>query len=88
MLDQANGFMGKTCIHPSHLNYINGMLAVTKDEYDDACQIINTSGGVVKGTKGMNEVGPNKAWAERILRRSEVYGVINSEADYFILFGE
>ena len=88
VLDQANGFMGKTCIHPSHLNYINGMLAVTKDEYDDACQIINTSGGVVKGTKGMNEVGPHKAWAERILRRSEVYGVINSEADYFILFGE
>ena len=42
----------------------------------------------MKGTKGMNEVGPHKAWAERILRRSEVYGVINSEADYFILFGE
>lgn len=87
ILDQANGFMGKTCIHPSHLNYINGMLAVTKDEYDDAYQIMHTGGGVVKGTKGMNEVGPHKAWAERILRRAEAYGVIESEASYFELFG-
>ena len=86
VLDQANGFMGKTCIHPSHLNYINGMLAVTKDEYDDAYQITHTSGGVVKGTKGMNEVGPHKAWAERILRRAEAYGVIQNEAMYFELF--
>lgn len=87
ILDQANGFMGKTCIHPSHLNYINGMLAVTKDEYDDAYQIMHTGGGVVKGTKGMNEVGPHKAWAERILHRAEAYGVIESEASYFELFG-
>lgn len=88
VLDQANGFMGKTCIHPSHLNFINGMLAVTKDEYDDAYQIIHTHGGVVKGTKGMNEVGPHKAWAERILRRAEAYGVIKNEACYFELFGD
>ena len=87
VLDQANGFMGKTCIHPSHLNYINGMLAVTKDEYDDAYQIMHASGGVVKGTKGMNEVGPHKAWAERILRRAQAYGVIENEASYFDLFG-
>lgn len=88
MLDQANGFMGKTCIHPSHLNYINGMLAVTKDEYDDAYQIMHTSGGVIKGTKGMNEIGPHKAWAERILMRAEAYGVIENDASYMDLFGE
>lgn len=87
MLDQANGFMGKTCIHPSHLNYINGMLAVTKDEYDDAYQIMHTSGGVIKGTKGMNEVGPHKAWAERIMMRAKAYGVIENEAEYINLFG-
>lgn len=87
VLDQANGFMGKTCIHPSHLNYINGMLAVTKDEYDDAYQIMHTSGGVVKGTKGMNEVGPHKAWAERIIHRADAYGVIENEASYMHLFG-
>ena len=87
VLDQANGFMGKTCIHPSHLNFINGMLAVTKDEYDDAYQIMHTSGGVVKGTKGMNEVGPHRAWAERIIYRAQAYGIIANEASYFELFG-
>lgn len=87
VLDQANGFMGKTCIHPSHLNFINGMLAVTKDEYDDAYQILHTSGGVVKGSKGMNEIGPHKAWAERISMRAAAYGVIENDASYIGLFG-
>ena len=87
VLDQANGFMGKTCIHPTHLNYINGMLAVTKDEYDDAYQIMNTSGGVIQGSKGMNEIGPHKAWAQRIMMRSEAYGVIEHDGSYLELFG-
>lgn len=87
VLDQANGFMGKTCIHPTHLNYINGMLAVTKEEYEDAYQILHTSGGVVKGSKGMNEIGPHRAWAEKIYKRSEAYGVIENDASYLDLFG-
>ena len=87
VLDQANGFMGKTCIHPTHLNYINGMLAVTKDEYDDAYQIMHTSGGVIQGSKGMNEIGPHKAWAQRIMMRSEAYGVIEHDGNYIELFG-
>ena len=87
VLDQANGFMGKTCIHPTHLNYINGMLAVTKDEYDDAYQIMHTSGGVIQGSKGMNEIGPHKAWAQRIMMRSEAYGVIEHDGSYIDLFG-
>lgn len=87
VLDQANGFMGKTCIHPSHLNFINGMLAVTKDEYDDAYQILHTSGGVIKGSKGMNEIGPHKNWASRIINRAQAYGVIESDASYIELFG-
>ncbi len=87
ILDQANGFMGKTCIHPTHLNYINGMLAVTKEEYEDAYQILHTSGGVIKGSKGMNEIGPHKAWAEKIYQRSQAYGVIENDASYLDLFG-
>ena len=87
ILDQANGFMGKTCIHPSHLNYINGMLAVTQDEYSDAYQIMHTRGGVVKGTKGMNEIGPHKNWAEKIMMRAQAYGVIENDASYLELFG-
>ena len=87
ILDQANGFMGKTCIHPSHLNFINGMLAVPREEYEDAYQIMNTSGGVIKGSKGMNEIGPHHRWAEKIMMRSRAYGVIENENCYFELFG-
>lgn len=87
ILDQANGFMGKTCIHPTHLNFINGMLAVTKDEYDDAYQILHTSGGVIKGSKGMNEIKPHTNWATKIMMRAEAYGVIESEKSYVELFG-
>lgn len=87
ILDQANGFMGKTCIHPSHLNFINGMLAVTQDEYNDAYQILNTSDGVVKGSKGMNEIRPHTNWATKIMMRAAAYGVIESEKSYGQLFG-
>lgn len=87
ILDQANGFMGKTCIHPTHLNFINGMLAVTQDEYNDAYQILHTSGGVIKGSKGMNEIKPHTNWATKILMRAEAYGVIKDEKEYINLFG-
>ncbi|MCQ2194731.1 MAG: HpcH/HpaI aldolase/citrate lyase family protein [Paludibacteraceae bacterium] len=89
VLDQANGFMGKTCIHPTHLNYINGMLAVTREEYEDAEQILNTSGGVVKSVNAnkMNEIGPHKRWAEKISMRAKAYGVIENDACYLELFG-
>jgi citrate lyase beta subunit len=87
ILDQANGFMGKTCIHPTHLNFINGMLAVTQDEYNDAYQILHTSGGVIKGSKGMNEIKPHTNWATKISMRADAYGVIESEKSYLELFG-
>ena len=87
VLDQANGFVGKTCIHPSHINYINGMLAVIEDECRDAEQILGAGDGVVKGTRGMNEVRPHTNWAEKIMRRAEAYGVIRGPSDYFTLFG-
>lgn len=47
--DKANGFVGRTVIHPSHVKFVNALMAVTKEEYDDACQILGTGGGVVKG---------------------------------------
>ena len=89
ILDKANGFVGKTIIHPSHINYVNGMYAVTKEEYDDALQIMNTSGGVIKSNQGnkMNEIGPHRMWAERLVMRAKAYGVIASESEYLKLFG-
>ena len=88
LLDQANGFIGKTIIHPTHIPYVNGMYAVTEEVYKDACQILNTDGGVIKSENAnkMNEIGPHRKWAEKVYERSKVYGVIRNESAYIELF--
>jgi citrate lyase beta subunit len=88
LLDKTNGFVGKTVIHPSHLRYVNAMQAVTLEEYEDACQILGTAGGVCKSAKAnkMNEANPHRNWAERVARCAQAYGVIRNENDYFALF--
>jgi citrate lyase beta subunit len=87
-LDKANGFTGKTVIHPSHLRYVNAMQAVTREEYEDACQILDTSGGVVKSTKSnkMNEINPHRSWAKRVSAMANVYGVVEDERKVLDLF--
>ena len=81
VMDKANGFVGKTVIHPSHLRFVNGMQAVSREEYEDAQQILSTSGGVVKSAKSnkMNEINPHRSWAQRITRRADAYGVIEDD---------
>jgi citrate lyase beta subunit len=90
ILDKANGFVGKTVIHPSHLIYVNSMQAVTYEEYQDAAQIIEAGDGVVKSLKGnkMNEANPHRNWAKRVILRAKAFGVIESETDYIRLFIE
>ncbi len=90
LLDRANGFIGKTIIHPTHIPYVNGMLAVTREVYEDALQVLDTSGGVIKSASGnkMNEIGPHHSWAEKIVMRAKAYGVIADESRYTDLFEE
>ena len=85
--DNANGFVGKTIIHPSHLRFVNSMQAVTREEYEDAQQILNASGGVVKSAQAnkMNEINPHRNWAKRISLRAQAYGVIEDESCYLKL---
>lgn len=87
IMDRANGFVGKTIIHPSHLRFVNGMQAVTREEYEDAQQVLNTSGGVIKSAKAnkMNEINPHRSWAKRIDQRAAAYGVIEDEDSYLPL---
>jgi len=89
ILDRANGFVGKTIIHPSHLRFVNAMQAVTSEEYEDAQQVLNTSGGVVKSARAnkMNEINPHRNWARKISNRAKAYGVVEDEAAYLRLFG-
>jgi len=88
ILDKANGFVGRTVIHPSHVKFVNAMMAVTKEEYDDACQILGTDGGVIKGSGGnkMNEIKPHTNWAKKTYFRARAFGVIKNESGYVKLF--
>lgn len=88
LLDKANGFVGRTVIHPTHVKFVNALMAVTREEYDDACQILGTEGGVVKGSGGnkMNEIKPHTNWAKKIYNRARAFGVIKNESGFVKLF--
>ena len=87
--DKANGFVGRTVIHPTHVKFVNALQAVAREEWEDALQIAGAEGGVVKSAAAnkMNEIAPHTRWAEKVLARAKVYGVIESERSYVELFG-
>lgn len=89
ILDKANGFVGRTVIHPTHVKFVNALMAVTKEEYDDACMVLGCkAGGVVKGSGAnkMNEIKPHTNWAKKIVNRARAFGVIENEGAYVRLF--
>jgi citrate lyase beta subunit len=86
-LDRANGLLGKTCIHPSHVQPVHALSVVSHEEYSDARDILRperTGGGVMRSayTNKMNEVKPHRAWAQRTLQRAEVFGVAKADVGF------
>ncbi|SFC67350.1 HpcH/HpaI aldolase/citrate lyase family protein [Streptomyces aidingensis] len=86
-LDRANGLLGKTCIHPSHIPVVHALSVVSHEEYSDAVDILGTGpdgGGVLRSayTNKMNEVKPHRAWAERTMLRAEAFGVAREGVDF------
>ncbi|MFI7384943.1 HpcH/HpaI aldolase/citrate lyase family protein [Streptomyces sp. NPDC049813] len=86
-LDRANGLLGKTCIHPSHVLPVHALSVVSHEEYSDAQDILRPErggGGVLRSayTNKMNEVKPHRAWAERTLQRAEAFGVAREDVGF------
>ncbi|MFD8944325.1 HpcH/HpaI aldolase/citrate lyase family protein [Streptomyces californicus] len=86
-LDRANGLLGKTCIHPSHVAPVHALSVVSHEEYTDAQDILSPErggGGVLRSayTNKMNEVKPHRAWAERTLLRAEAFGVAREDVGF------
>ncbi|MEU4896655.1 HpcH/HpaI aldolase/citrate lyase family protein [Streptomyces sp. NPDC044780] len=86
-LDRANGLQGKTCIHPTHVAPVHALSVVSHEEFSDAVDILEPQrggGGVLRSsyTNKMNEVKPHRAWAERTLRRAEVFGVAREDVSF------
>ncbi|MFF6791105.1 HpcH/HpaI aldolase/citrate lyase family protein [Streptomyces filamentosus] len=86
-LDRANGLLGKTCIHPTHVSPVHALSVVSHEEWSDAQDILRPEqdgGGVLRSayTNKMNEVKPHRAWAERTLVRAEVFGVAREDVGF------
>ncbi|MFD7641017.1 HpcH/HpaI aldolase/citrate lyase family protein [Kitasatospora sp. NPDC059795] len=86
-LDRANGLLGKTCIHPSHVAAVHALSVVTHEELCDARDILQQhrgGGGVSRSayTNKMNEAKPHRAWAERVLLRAQVFGVARADVSF------
>ncbi|MFI8516808.1 HpcH/HpaI aldolase/citrate lyase family protein [Streptomyces sp. NPDC085481] len=86
-LDRANGLLGKTCIHPTHVVPVHALSVVSHEEFSDAQDILRPEqggGGVLRSayTNKMNEVKPHRAWAERTLLRAEVFGVAREDVGF------
>ena len=81
--DRLNGFIGKTCIHPSQCSIIQQSLIVNKTDYEDAMNIlgmnVNTT-GVKKSMGGnrMNEAKTHTNWARKTIGLAKMYGVRNN----------
>lgn len=78
--DRLNGFIGKTCIHPSQLPIVQQSLIVSNEDYMDAYRIFGMSSnieGVKKGELGgrMNEVKTHSRWAKKTIGLAIIYGV-------------
>ena len=79
-MDQLNGIIGKTSIHPTQLEVIQESLIVPYNDYKDAMNILGTSPdliGVKKSHDGhkMNEVKTHTNWARKTVCLSNIYGV-------------
>jgi citrate lyase beta subunit len=90
-LDRANGLIGKSVIHPSHVAAVNALSVVSHEEYLDAIDILGTSasGGVASSAYGnkMNESKPHSAWARRTELRGRVFGVAHPDVSFVDLLG-
>lgn len=84
-LDQLNGFVGKTAIHPAQLPVIRQAMQVSSGDYQDAQNILCWQNdrllGVGKSTDGnrMNERNVHHNWASKIQNLAAVYGIQKNE---------
>ncbi|MGA7204746.1 MAG: HpcH/HpaI aldolase/citrate lyase family protein [Specibacter sp.] len=84
-LDLANGLLGKTVIHPTHVALVHALSVVSHEEFLDATAIAgNVGGGAAASPYGnkMNEMKPHQAWAQRTLLRAAAFGVAADDVTF------
>lgn len=75
-LDLANGFFGKTVIHPWQIEVVQTQYQVSLAELEIASQLLNPHSPAVFKLHGqMHEKATHSRWARFIQGRAEIYGV-------------
>lgn len=90
-IDRLNGFVGKTVIHPMQMKIVQAMSVITYEDYIDAKKIINdidSKYSISSSLYGdrMNEVNPHLKWAKKIMKLSEIYGVLKEGKEFNELY--
>ena len=84
-LDLANGLLGKTVIHPSHVPLVHALNVISHEAYLDALHISGEAGGGAAASpyrNKMNEMKPHQAWAASTLVRAAAFGVAAPDITY------
>lgn len=86
--DLLNGFIGKTVIHPNQVSVVANSLKVSKEDFNDAWNILHCQNQLLQVEKSysgqrMNEIKTHTNWAEKQLILSYLYGIhgIQNEAE-------
>ncbi len=79
--DVSFGFVGKTVIHPSQVDIVQNAFKVPLADYEAASKILAIDAAAVfKFGGSMCEPATHRSWAQRILSRARVYGLVGGEA--------
>lgn len=77
--DAAAGFISKTVIHPAQTPVINRAFQVSEADVEHARAALDTEAQAVFKLGGvMCEPATHRAWAQRIMAREDVFGVIGA----------
>ncbi len=74
--DLKEGLFSKTIIHPRQIKLTNELYKVTKEELREALEISDKNEAVFNQNDKMAEVVTMKPYAQEIILRSKIYGVV------------
>ena len=75
------GFVGKTIIHPSQIEIVQNAFRVSWGDLEAAKRILDVDApAVFKFGGSMCEPATHRTWAQRIMSRADIYGVIEGDA--------
>lgn len=76
MRDVEHGLLTKTAIHPAQIPVIQGALAVSAGDVEEARLVLSEASPAVFSHEGvMCEPATHRGWAERLLQRASLFGI-------------